>query len=1798
MKDKSTFYTDELKIILKPVEEIKQEYESGNLEINWNELIFMRKEDKQRMLSHCKTILNSVVTTALQNNDNNLYDIILAQETPPQALWANIATTKLIVSHDFLDFLEACIKKFYHINCDITALLEAIKFHQSQITDDLLKARYFDLIKLAITKTKDTDISNIDLILHKITEIENPNLFEALLERVFNMAIKNNNTHTLRILLKNIPPISLDNFKSLFAQETLQKLDNEQHLNILKLVINKLLHDIEIKDLANNLRDVNIFLRSKDYFSPTIKKELEQYTIIEVIAKFAAIKECDILITDYMEVLNVLLAQESVFWYPLVVHDDIQFNSTQLKNILHHVLHKFNEMGKKIPSEQLSTIKSRITDLQHQENLKKQEQETAVLQKELTASIDAFDINKFKILISDYLDIYKEAASNDQIFIPNYQIGRTNNNNILHYLITKKFTKAIEFLLSDEILTKLSPDLLVQQNSNGTTSLHMAVTGVINSTPSSLDINQKILELLLNKATYFLLKYIKQKPENTNEETKKYIEKLFPKDNQEKNIFDWVAEKSDPRLGQVVRPFVHQIYTALNDIRSPSSIHAFELLNAKVSVASTNIHSGKQDSSTSQIGKNTRLQIGEYYDDINYLAKKIEKQQAEAEQRNLITAEELLLRNIERLGNQRASSNVTKVTTNNNQEKPTKAKGETSPSKTESSSSSQPKVSEQKPQDKQIHPLKSAIENKNIELLQELMKTHKQNLDSKDPKAPKDKHTDEKYVIDSANNNIFHLVIKNKFTEGLKYLISLVEEGKLDINLVFAKNITNNTPFHLAVNNNNFDQTILETLLDWAIQSNQKYNLIHAFGRNNNKQTIFDIAKKHDEIKQLLHKKLTPLIVDSIEKGDQKFLEHLVKLGFNINESLENGDTMLHIAVTAGNVGMIRYLMDRNAKTDIKNDQQISAMDMAKNSENKVIAQIFMPKPMGAAGFDTALDSSEAKSSGSLESSKQAKTDEVKIDESVAYETKEKAKKAKGANKIDQGEIWAEMQSTHYSKFIEWVKAGLVNVNYCDSYGNTALHYAAASGSKSWVEELLKHGANQYSLNKKFQRPIDMAAEQTLEILYSKLTDIEQSEYKELLNDDPKDTKPKTKSTLKSEKQELSLEAQAKVLVDKILQHNGSSHQNTLITYSKEFKQLLENDEKSSRISLETILKIFTHLLSKQGNKPQIYIEELIAKMGYEAVIFDKDKIAPSQDPAQLIQNFLVAIIDYAEHYIKDQNKKTANGNIGHLKSLLHSWSIISVKSLNSKLLNEHHVKSYLEKIPSILHKLNKQKSDLQDFSPNILTLVNYYEMQITKMIDKIAVKDLINIIELFDKFRHFEITTNPATQSKFLARLDTLSLDESTSLNENQMAIILKSFAFQTNSPNLRYMTLNKNLWTKSLELLESAIKEENIKYIAQFLSSFSKLNPTYQKDDLKLNKQIFEKICNLLLEKIELFDDKTLINIVHALAVIYESNNVLYSKFDSLLTFQDLKQRLDQILYSKNLSDTQKHKLIIFNSIATNSRNGILDTKTKENHNEDLKQKAKITISDLQQNVTKIVEQVISDEYIVKSEQWIQDIASNVDIAIYPKNPQNSQQKPILIIQVDGPSHFIANRSSSKPTASTELNTKLLVDSNYQILRISYRDWNKNKNANNLQEYIAKLIAKIHQDYIKDEYKTAKDNTQIIKSAQSGNNAKAKIDKKPDPKKPLGGKKFIVKITESDKESQESGNQSENSESNSNVSSHSSDKASKSSGIMSEKIPSHEPSEESSQNEDSRTICQEYEKTYDPQLLAELAHFLHDDL
>ena len=183
-----------------------------------------------------------------------------------------------------------------------------------------------------------------------------------------------------------------------------------------------------------------------------------------------------------------------------------------------------------------------------------------------------------------------------------------------------------------------------------------------------------------------------------------------------------------------------------------------------------------------------------------------------------------------------------------------------------------------------------------------------------------------------------------------------------------------NTPLHVAVNTKkpsivelilkynpktDIKNSLGDTALDYAKDQPEILSLINQYILSNNRFLLLKASHSDylNEFNRLLSTGISPNVVitdsdwncfqnDSVHKKYNvtagipapiicymrrvKFIQALLDCGADINAvSTGNGSTALHFAASRGDLAGVTYLLSRNARTDIKNFQGKTALDVA-----------------------------------------------------------------------------------------------------------------------------------------------------------------------------------------------------------------------------------------------------------------------------------------------------------------------------------------------------------------------------------------------------------------------------------------------------------------------------------------------------------------------------------------------------------------------------------------------------------------------------------------------------------------------------------------------------------------------------------------------------------------------------------------------------------------------------------------------------------------------------------------------------
>ena len=180
---------------------------------------------------------------------------------------------------------------------------------------------------------------------------------------------------------------------------------------------------------------------------------------------------------------------------------------------------------------------------------------------------------------------------------------------------------------------------------------------------------------------------------------------------------------------------------------------------------------------------------------------------------------------------------------------------------------------------------------------------------------------------------------KNGFFEICKLLI----DNNADVNI---KDFNSKTALHYAARKNY--KNIVKLLVDNGAKINDTYDdnstALHEASRRGFREIVeylinngakMDIPNMYGD---------TPLIVSN----DYEISKLLIENGSNINYQNNNGDTALHRACLKNNKLLINYLINQNAKTDIKNYfMKMTPKEIAKKKGIPEINELFNSNMFG-----------------------------------------------------------------------------------------------------------------------------------------------------------------------------------------------------------------------------------------------------------------------------------------------------------------------------------------------------------------------------------------------------------------------------------------------------------------------------------------------------------------------------------------------------------------------------------------------------------------------------------------------------------------------------------------------------------------------------------------------------------------------------------------------------------------------------------------------------------------------------------
>jgi RAP domain len=162
--------------------------------------------------------------------------------------------------------------------------------------------------------------------------------------------------------------------------------------------------------------------------------------------------------------------------------------------------------------------------------------------------------------------------------------------------------------------------------------------------------------------------------------------------------------------------------------------------------------------------------------------------------------------------------------------------------------------------------------------------------------------------------------------------------------------------------------------------------------------------------------------------------------------------------------------------------------------------------------------------------------------------------------------------------------------------------------------------------------------------------------------------------------------------------------------------------------------------------------------------------------------------------------------------------------------------------------------------------------------------------------------------------------------------------------------------------------------------------------------------------------FNQQALVNIFYGHALLEKD----LSKNEKFLT--DIFMKLKQF----SLTNEEKHMVYLTNQFYGKNVPDLTDIVIRNKNNP-------VTSSKLQTSVGTVLKR-IHNNLDIKEEEYINCIASKCDFHIPGYN---------LLIEVDGPSHFLADGTTYCP--KTNLMSAILTKNDFNLIRISYYDWDK---------------------------------------------------------------------------------------------------------------------------------------------------------
>ncbi|TET37514.1 MAG: hypothetical protein E3J72_05615 [Planctomycetota bacterium] len=275
----------------------------------------------------------------------------------------------------------------------------------------------------------------------------------------------------------------------------------------------------------------------------------------------------------------------------------------------------------------------------------------------------------------------------------------------------------------------------------------------------------------------------------------------------------------------------------------------------------------------------------------------------------------------------------------------------------------------------------------------------------------------------------------------------------------------NNSQFLHAVKCGEFDRVkeFLAGGIDVNIADENGFSALHLATAVNNMEIAEFLLEKGANVSATMKEGGTPLHVAAII-GAKDIAELLLAKGAKINARCNENVTPLHAAAAEGLKEMVEFLASRGADIEAKDADGEAPLYIASRMGHIEVVKYLIEK-----GADVNAGAKDGSAPLDVAANKEVK--------SLLVKAGAKALKPPKADKKTVDEMLAAAKEGDLEKLKKFLAAG-VGMNSTDSWGFSAVHWAATGGQKSVVEFLLAKGADINAKSNDGITPLQLAAMQ------------------------------------------------------------------------------------------------------------------------------------------------------------------------------------------------------------------------------------------------------------------------------------------------------------------------------------------------------------------------------------------------------------------------------------------------------------------------------------------------------------------------------------------------------------------------------------------------------------------------------------------------------------------------------------------------------------------------------------------------